>query len=250
MDTLGTITPQVARPTESEHRTEALERLRYLAHTGASGLVSGASGTGKSWCLSELAGQLRREGISVAQVNLAGVSSTEFPWLISSRLGSGLSSCTDSVDCWLWLREYAESSRSSHRKLAFLIDHVERSEDAVIAPLSRLLDSFGNSCSWIFAAGRPLTDAWQTFFHEQIWLRVELQDLAQRESMQLLSRELRERGSHARFTPEGIQAAQEVAHGRIRRLRQLAELASLASEAEGVVQIDADMVHALAAELV
>jgi len=86
MDTLGTILPQPAGLAEAEHRTEALERLRYLVHSGTSGMVSGPSGAGKSWCLNELARQLRREGISIDQINLAAVTAEELPGIIASRV--------------------------------------------------------------------------------------------------------------------------------------------------------------------
>jgi len=250
MDTLGTITPQPASPAEAEHRTEALERLRYLAHSGTCGLVSGPTGTGKSWCLSELARQLRREGVSAAQIDLAAVSPQELPWLVSLRLGSGLFTGTGPVECWMWLQDFADASRASRRRLTFLIDHLEHADESVIAPLNRIIHAFGGSCSWIFAAAETIAPGWKSFLNEYVWLRIELQNLARRESLQLLSRDMLQRGSAARFTPDGIEAAQQIAQGRIRKLQQLAELASLASEADGLTQIDADMVHALAGELI
>lgn len=249
MDTLGTIVPQSAAGAQTEHRTEALERLRYLVHAGTCGLVTGAPGTGKTWCLRELATQLRREGISVALMNLAAVSAQEFPWLVAAKLGSGLTANSDQAACWMWLQEYAESSRGSRRRMTFLIDHIEHAEDFVVAPLRRLLDAFGESCSWIFAARDPVPLAWNSFLSEHSWLRVEMQRLAERESLQILSRNLIQRGCSARFTPQGITAAQQLAQGKIGRLQRLAELASLACEAEGVTQIDEEMVRSLATEL-
>lgn len=248
MDTLGTITPQTTDTTETAHRIEALERLRYLAHSGTCGLVSGVSGSGKSECLNELARRLRREGMSVAQINLTAVSAPELPWLMSSRLGAGLSIASSAIDCWMWLQEYAEASRSSRRQLAVLVDQIDRSEDAVIAPLRRMVDAFGSSCAWIFATGESLSPAWHTFLNEQVWLRVELQNLTRRESQQLLSRDLLQRGSSARFTPDGIEAVQELAQGHVRQLQHIAELAALASEADGITQFDADMVRSLTSE--
>jgi len=250
MDTLGTITPQLTGATETEHRTEAIERLRYLAQTGNCGLVTGPAATGKSWCLGELASQLRREAISVAQLNLTAVSAQELPWLIASRLGSGLTPGSDAMECWMWLQDYAEATRTSHRKLAFLIDHIERADERVIAPLSRIMDSFNGSCSWIFAGGDSLSATWRNFLQRYVWLKVELHPLADRESRQVLSRDLLDSGSRARFTPEGMAAAQRLAQGKIRRLHQIAELAALASETDSLTEIDAELVDELAAELI
>jgi len=250
MDTLGTITPQAAGMAEAEHRTEALERLRYLAHSGTSGLISGLPGTGKTRCLTELARQLRREGKAVAQISLAGVTGTEFPWLLSQILGSGLSSSSDPIDCWQWLHDYSAACRSSHRQLVLLVDQVEYADENVIISLRRMMDGFERNCAWIFAARNTLSPVWKAFLHEQVWLRVELQPLTGREARQVLSREMLQHGSPARFTAEGGEAAQQIAQGRIRRLQQLAELAALASSLEGVTEIDAEMVQAMAEEVV
>lgn len=249
MDTLGSIIPHITTGAESEHRTEAIERLKYLAHTGHSGLITGPQGSGKSRCLAELATQLRREGVSVAQLNLTAVTSEEVPWQISTRLGSGLLSGTRDLECWLWLQEYAESTAMTQRRLAFLLDHVDRADDSVIRPINRMIDAFGNRCSWIFAAGSHISPAWTAFLNEHIWLRVELKDLAQREAMQLLTRDLMERGCSARFTPDGVDAAQEIAQGRVGQLRRLAELAALAIEAEGGAEIDRNLIQALCEEM-
>lgn len=250
MDTLGTILPLHAGIAEAEHRTEAMERLRYLVHSGASGLICGPAGTGKSWCLQELARQLRREGVSVAQLSLAAVTAEEFPVLFASRLGSGLPVGISPAETWMWLSDYAAACRSSRRRLALLLDQMEYSQESLIAPLIRLMDAFHGSCSWIFAANDSLSSPWKAFLSEKVWLRVELQNLGRRESLQLLFRDMLQRGTKARFTDDGIEAVQEIAQGRIRRLQQLAELASIASEVDGLTKIDAPTVHALAAELV
>lgn len=249
MDTLGSIIPHITAGAECEHRTEAIERLKYLAHTGHSGLLTGPHGTGKTRCLAELATQLRREGVSVAQVNLTAVSAEEVPWRISTRLGSGLLSGTRDLECWLWLQEYAEATAMTQRRLAFLLDHVDRADDAVIRPVNRMMDAFGSRCSWIFAGGSDLSPAWTAFLNEHVWLRVELKDLARREAMQLLTRDLLERGCTARFTPDGIDAAQEISQGRVGQLRRLAELAALAIEADGGSEIDRHLVEALSLEM-
>jgi len=150
----------------------------------------------------------------------------------------------------MWLHDYSVASRSSRRRMAMLLDHVEHAEESLIAPLNRVMDGFDRSCAWIFAANESTSPAWKTFLGEKIWLRVELRNLAPRESLQLLSRDMLQRGTAARFTADGIEAVQEIARGRIRRLQQLAELAAIACEVDGVEQINAEMVHALAAELV
>jgi hypothetical protein len=249
MDTLGTITPQITPDAENEHRTEAMERLRYLGQSGRDGLLVGAAGTGKTRLFGQLASQLRREGIAVAQVNLTGVGGPEIAHQIACRLGLGLPLQTMEFETWARLQDYAESARATRRKMAFLVDHLDRARESVFLPISRLMDLFGDNCAWLLASRSLSGDRWQSFLSERSWLRVELRDLQPRESAQMLSKDGLVSPCPVRFTPEGMTAAHELTGGRMRSLNQLLELATLALEAEGLEEIDAELVHALAEEV-
>ncbi|SFJ18671.1 hypothetical protein [Planctomicrobium piriforme] len=249
MDTLGTISLQIAPCAETEHRTEALERLRYLAQSGKYGLLLGSEGTGKSWLFGQLARQLRREGVAVAQLNLSGMAGLELPYQVAGRLGLGVTTSASLLEVWSRLQEYAEAGRSMKRSLAFLVDHIDRADESALVPLGRLMELFNWNCGWLMASRSPCPSVWQSFFQGRSWLKVELKDLQPRETAQLLARDMSERAIAAQFTSEGVTAAHELTAGRIRRLRQLAELASVAVEAEGLKEIDADLLRSLAAEL-
>ncbi|WP_437187063.1 AAA family ATPase [Planctomicrobium sp. SH668] len=250
MDTLGTITPRRQSSVDATYRSEAMERLRYLAQTGHCGLLSGSAGSGKSLALAELGESLRREGLTVLTVNLSGVSSSELPTLISTRLGAGLPHHTDSIELWSWLQEYAESTRRLSRRLVILVDHLDRAEESLVAPLSRLIENFGSSCSWIFAGVPEPTSAWTAFLGRHFWLRVELKPLATREVGRLLANTMAECESSPYLTQAGVDAAVEASNGSLRKMQQIADLAALTAEIEKIEKIDAELIRSLIEELV
>jgi hypothetical protein len=249
MDTLGTITPQFTPCEKTERRTEALERLRYLGQTGGCGLLSGPVGSGKSWLLSQLARQLQRNGIGVAQINLAGLAASELPFQVASRLGLGIPPQARLIELWSTLQDYAEALRGTPRQIAFLLDHVERAEDSAIAPLERLIDLFSHRSAWLLATRPDASAGWQQFAQHRSWLRIELLPLELRETAQLFSREVAQRDARLRLQPDTMTAVQEVTAGEIRRLHQLAEVTVLAAEAEDREEIDRELILSIAAEV-
>lgn len=250
MDTLGTIDKPISWACDTARRTEALERLRYLALTGACGHLTGASGTGKSWLFSQLAGQLRRNGISVAQLNLTGVTGAEIPLLLASRLGLGMSSRSDPLAVWTCLHEYAQGSRQSNRRMAILVDHADRADGTAIAPLGRLLEAFSGTCAWLFAT-QPLqaSDPLLRLLQQRAWLRIELQPLRQDESAQVLADSLAREEAALPVTDTAVESAQALTQGQFRRLRLLAELTARAVETEDISEINGDLIRSVAEEM-
>ncbi len=249
MDTLGTITARIADSDEETPNTEAFERLAYLGRTGGLGVLFGASGTGKSWLLSELAKQLRREAIAVAELNLTGMAGTELPGLIARRLGLGTTNGTPEFELWARLQEYAEAREGIRRPMAFLVDHLDQARESTATSLSRLLELFRRDCGWILSCRTPCQDRWTNLLQDRSWLRVEMQELQPRESAQILGRELAKSEHPIRMTPEAVATAHQLSAGKIRRLRLLAELSSIAAEAEQLTEIDEELLYKLAAEL-
>lgn len=249
MDTLGTIAPPPSAAAEPDQRTEALERLKYLAHAGACGLLTGKPGSGKSWLFAQLAAQLRREGLAVAQIDVGGLSDAELPAQVAARLGLGVSPRIDRLELWSLLEELAEASQRTGRRMALLLDHVERADERLSAPLGRLMDLFGSSCAWLLAGAPGLAVPFEQLLHRRAWLRVELGSLERTDVARILSRELLSRDASLRLTPDAIDVAAAAAEGRIGRLCRLAELAALAAEAEESGEISGDLLRTLQQEL-
>jgi hypothetical protein len=249
MDTLGTIHPQMSSGVEISPRIEVIERLRYLCQTGNRGVLAGESGTGKSCLLAELSSELSHEGLSASIIDLTGVTKDEIPYLLGTRLGCGMPPQADPLELWTWLQECGEASGSSHRKLVFLIDHLDQADPEVQFPLGRLVQTFAGSAAWVFAVRSPIRQPWLSFLNDRAWLKVQLGALQPNETLQFLTRDLLERDQHVQITPDGGEAAHVLAAGRLRRLRQLAELASVAIEADHLQQLDAELIQAIALEL-
>ncbi len=249
MDTLGTISPKISDITESARRQEALERLRYLGETGGTGILFGESGTGKSHLLEQLAQQLRRQGVTTISINLSGMGGPELARQVAIRFGLGIPFHAQEFEIWSRLQEFGESARFAGHRIAFVLDHLERAKESIQSPLARLLDLFVDRCAWLIASRPNGCERWHQFLEDRNWLRVELKQLQPRESNQFLGRHFTSHAPHAQLTEDGATEAHKLAEGRIRRLRHLAELATLAVEAEGLTEINAELVRCLAQEL-
>ncbi|HWL09612.1 MAG TPA: ATP-binding protein [Planctomicrobium sp.] len=248
MDTLGTIVPKITGFTETAPRIEAFERLRYLGQNRGTGVLFGEAGTGKSFLLERLAQQLRRDGISVAQINLSGLGGPEIAHQVAIRLGLGVSFHAPEFEIWARIQEYSESGRLTGVRLAFLLDHFDRTRESALMPLARLMDLFVDQAAWVISS-RPVGDRWKTFLDERHWLQVELKELQPRESAQMLTRHIHESLPNVHFTPDGLAEAHELSGGEIRCLKQLAELAALTAEVDGFAEIDAETLRSLVSEL-
>jgi type II secretory pathway predicted ATPase ExeA len=177
------------------------------------------------------------------------VTGQEIPYLIAGRLGAGCSSRTSSLELWSQLQDHAESAQRMRRRVAFLLDDVDRADESALPALGRLIELFGASGSWLFSARSAGSSGALRVLADRLWLRIELPPLSRQVAQQVLARELAHGTAPARLTPEAVEAAHELAAGRIRRLRQLAELASLTAEAEQRTDITADLIRALGEEL-
>lgn len=251
MDTMGTISSEIPSSyADSQSRTEALERLRYLGRNGGKGILTGTNGTGKTWLLQQLVKQLRRDGVAVAYLNLNGVGGPELAHQFAARLGLGVSFQAAEFEVWARLQDYTEAARHIRRPIAFVIDHLDRAKESVFGPLSRLMDMFGERCSWLMSSREITGDRLTTFVSDRSWLRVELLPLLPMESARVLNKVSSQQPSAAMYTTDGVVAAHEFSAGRLRQLRQLAELASMAAEVEDVDAITGELVYSVTSEII
>lgn len=70
-----------------ERLTQGLARLRYLTAAGTLGLITGASGVGKSALLKRVWHELRGPGVQVHYLHLAQLSSNDLLRLLVRTLG-------------------------------------------------------------------------------------------------------------------------------------------------------------------
>lgn len=250
MDTLGTIAPRPPLAcAESSLRTEAFERLRFLAHRGSCGVVWGGPGSGKSAMLSKLAHRLRREGCPVVEINANGIDAADFPHVLAAGLALDLPASAQERQVWSRLTDFAQGQGMAHGKIVCLMDHLDRADASLLLSLDRAMQIFFGTSAWIFAARSNSPSTLKAFLRERTWLRVELKDLDPQEASRILARELGRHAPPLRFSPEASEFALSLAKGRMDRLRQLAELATLVADAEGTTVITQDHLAAMTEEL-
>lgn len=249
MDTQGMIRPTGTRIRQRGQRTEAFERMRYLGMQRRCGLLVGPRGSGKTEMLEQLEQAFQREGCSVAQIALVGMTGTELPLQVAAHLGIGLELNGDLLTTWAMLQDYADAVRQTGTKQVLIFDQLDRADDSLRPPLERILTLFDGTCSCLFA-GRPKLSRWlRTLVKNYCWMCVNLQPLSETDVSQTFAQEVSNFSGDLQITPEAVATAYEVTAGRLHQLRRLAELARLAAEAENLQQIDGEVIRQLNREL-
>lgn len=232
----------------TQQQQEAFERLWYLAESGASGLLLGLEGTGKTGLFRRLADALRRGGRSVVEINLRGVTGDSLPLLLASRLGLGLSEETAPGRVWSALQDHASGCRLTGCRQVILLDDVDRAAEEMAPPLDRLIELLeGTAC---LCSARPhLPERLSDVLLDRCRLRIELSRLEAPEIARLTSRFMDRQARSMRLDAEACRAMAEITAGRLDRIQTLSELVCLAAEAEDRSRIDQDLVRSVADEL-
>ena len=249
MNTIGAIEPVLTDGDGESQRVESLERLSYLVERKSVGLLHGQTqGTMRS-LVTQLSERLSREGIQVAEIHLSGTNSSELPFLIAAELGLVVSSGPDTLQVWTAIQSYAESARRTESRFAFIFTGVELANDEIASAIDRTLNMLDGVIPCVFTTRGPVIGLMKTILSQYVWLRVDLDQMSQRESIQEFVSELRKHKSEFCLADEVAEAVHIATRGDAEKLKRLAELASLAAEADARVEIDSDTIRALAPEL-
>lgn len=238
-----------SRMLDDDGRTEALERLRYLAETGANGVLTGAAGTGKSTLFRQLSRELIRTGLPVCQMSLAGVSGTDLPALVAGQLGLGLPLAVSPQVVWSQLHDFSGSCRQTGARQVLLLEDVDRGDETLIRPLDRLLELFVDCGSCLFSSRTDPSPMLERFLNERTWLRIELGRLSRPAATQVVREATREQLTGRQVEPSGMEELIALSGGRLQRLHRLSALAGLAAETEEQPRIDRGFVKSVAEEL-
>ncbi len=249
MDTLGTIRPAIISPQPESQRTEALERMRYLALRRRCGVLFGSRGAGKSDLLNRLGNELRLEAIQVSRINLAGLLSEEIPFQVARELGLGVPLDAGLIQHWSLLQDYSSACIWSGEHHVLLFDQLDRADESIAPALERLLTCFHGTVACLFTARPKLARPFRALIKNQSWMEVKLKRLSNEDLSQVLAQEISSNSQQLSLSSDASEAAEDVTKGRLDKLKRLAELAAIAAEAEEIQEINAEIIRALQGEV-
>lgn len=231
---------------EGESQTEAAARLRFVVrHARRLALLAGVRGVGKSLLLRRFAGQMRREGRSVAVANLAGVSMRELLWQLAAQFSLGPQPADDAVGLFRCLSAYGESLRWSSDGATIFLDDADQAGPDVRTQLVRLLLGDAARFTLVLSAdpadlsrlGGQLLDATD--------LRIDLEPWSEAETIGYLQHGLLEAGcDRPVFDDEALSALALHSGGVPRQVNRLADHALIVAAAEELESVTAATVEA------
>lgn len=240
---------------ESPIHEEALARLFYLIEQRRGfGLVTGASGTGKTLLLRSLAGQIRRSQRRVASVDLLGMDAHEMLWELAMSLGLTPHDSESRWSLWRRVTDHSRALQLARIQTVYLFDHLERADSTCHSLLERLFsaaNSSGGLTTFIASVRSRDVAGLAGFLGDLSDLRVELTNFLVSETDDFIRSQLSKAGCrHEAFSSEAVIRIHTHSHGVPRLICRLCELSLIAALAEDTHEIDADLVDSVADGLV
>ena len=225
------------------HR-EALARMRFLRANRQLGLIFGEPGTGKSLVLKMFENECRRQGCSVASVNLLGLSTCEFCGQVASQLGATVRLEDPQPRLFRQLSDRVVANQLQGVPTVVLVDDVHQAGSDLSAQLARLsqLDAAGPSPLTIVLATRAGESAWLGEpLLELVDLRIDLEPWDELDTTGYLQLAQVEAGrQRPLFDDAALSEIHRLTAGVPRRVNRLADYALLAGA--GSETIDAETV--------
>lgn len=239
---------------ESPTHEEALARLHFLVDEHRRlGLLLGEAGSGKSLLLEVFAGQMRRQGRAVANLNLLGRAPEELLWSLAAALGLAPNRSCSPAALWRMLEDRLDEHRYQQIETVVLLDDAEEASPELLAQVARLAAlKYGpdSRLTIILTAGRTSVSRLGTRLLELAELRIDVEPWGSSETKGYLHRSLAQAGrQQPAFDETAVRRLHELAHGIPRRVTQLAELALLAGADRQLDRVNADTVESVYREL-
>ena len=239
---------------ESPTHEEALARLDFLVeHHRRLGLLMGPPGSGKSLMLEFFADQLRRQGRSVARLDLLGVGPNEMLFQLAAGLGVNRDPADPVGRLWRAVTDRLAEFRYQQVGSVILLDDVDQASHDVLGQITRLAqhDSSPQARLTIVLAGRTgqmsrIGDRLMDLAE----LRIDVAAWQPADTADYLTGSLARAGRRAPiFDEPAATKLHELCDGIPRRVAQLAELSLLAGAGEQLEKIDTDVVETVYREL-
>lgn len=233
---------------------EALARLDYLVqHRSRLGLLSGATGSGKSLVLEVAARSWRRAGHAVALVSLPGLSTHEFLWQLACAWQCPVLGSMPTFALWHAVSDALIVQRCEQRASLLLLDDAERAQAEVVETLERLIhlgDAQQPRLTLVLAADQRRVNSLNERLLSRAELRIELNAWDVAETRDYLQAQLQGQGPLLPVLDmPATERLHELAAGLPRRLNQLTNLVLLAAASDGLEIVDVETVDKVHREL-
>jgi len=233
---------------------EALARLQFLVDEHRTlGLLLGGAGSGKSLLLEVFARQLGCVGRQAAVINLAGLDSHEFLWLLATGLGIERRAQASEFDLARAIGDQITANRYQRIDTILLLDDADEASAAVLDRVLRLAQSdvsLERRLTLVMAAQDRKLHRLNERLLELADLRIDLQPWERDDTVEFVKQALSIAGrTTAVFSRPAITRLHDLAGGVPRRIQQLADLALLAGAGAGLSQIEPDTIDAVYQEL-
>lgn len=237
-------------PTDTHE--EALSRLLYLTESHERcGVLTGDSGSGKTTVFFRLETLLRRSGMKVQRIDLAGASESTLLHRLAIAVGlnpsDGLSAESMINDLEL---VFTAAGRVQH-PWVLLLDHADRLRPGALAAVEQVLHLAANAGAVLLFATRPEgRSSLLKILGGHSGLRIELTPLESAEMGAYLDDSL-ERGmvSTIQFSRDAVQLMARISQGNMRQINRLSRAACLAAAADHRSEIDSELLLTVSREL-
>jgi general secretion pathway protein A len=233
---------------------EALARLQFLVgQRAALGILTGDTGSGKSFVLEVFARQLRRRGQPAGLINLLGLEPRGFLWLVAAGARANPHPDEDAFALWRRVSDRLQENRHQELGSVLLLDDADRAPLDVRVQVLRLLKTHtDHRLTVILAAEAARLPHLGTDLLQLSELRVHLEPWQPEDVRDYLQSALRRVGRPEAadvFDESAVVRLWELADGNPRRVSRLAELALIAGAGARLAQIDAETIDAVSEEL-
>ncbi len=239
------------RPFVGAAHDEAFARLLFLVEERRRcGLLSGATGTGKSCLLRQVQTSAMRLGRLCVRVDATGLDGNELAWRVADGCQAGCDADDSPAKLWSGLQTRFAGLAIVQQPVVTLIDHFDLVEFGCSQSLRRLMqlaDAGGVELTVLIAARERFT---APLLIDAVELHVELSAWSEDETARFLWDSVRRAGScEAIFTADAIQVIHALTHGNPSKVVWLCDLALLAALSEERRRVDSQIVEAAAMEL-
>ena len=230
---------------------EACARLLFLIEERRRcGLLSGATGTGKSCLLRQVQSAAMRLGRLCVRLDATGLDASEFAWQIADGCHTECRVSDSSAQIWSSLQVRLSGLAVVGQPVVLLIDHFDLVEfgcGQILRRLMQLTNSTGADLTILIAARERFT---APLLLDVVELHVELTAWSESETSRYIADSLHRAGARETiFTTDAVSTIHRHAHGNPARVAWLCDLALLAAMSGDQRRVTAHVVNAATKEL-
>lgn len=238
---------------DSPGHEEALARLYFLIEQERRlGLLTGDSGTGKTFLLEVLFQESRRTQREVVYVDLLARNGHDLLWETAATLGLAPATNGSSRQLWRILHDHFLSNRLSRVPTVLLFDHVDQAHEDCFPTLHRLLHlgSGATTGMTLVLASRSHGLRLPSELQDQCDLHIDVPVLDREQTEACIAHLLRVGGTAAMpFATEALERLYELSDGCPREIKRLCELSLMAAMAAELQIVEEELVNAAARDL-